>query len=341
MTIKLRAAVVGCGAISERLHVPDYATCPDAEIVGLCDKDASRAKALAAKWAPEAAIYTDYKKMLAEVSADCVTVTLPNVLHCPVTIDCLKAGAHVMVEKPMATSLAEARKMCDAAKKAGKLLLVNQTQRLINAHKKAREVIQSGVLGKVLHVNGVFGHSGPDNWAPGADWFFNKKSARFGAMADLGIHKADLIRYLAGKEIAEISAYSARLDKKGTVEDNFVSSFKFDDGTVGMLSASWTFYGKGDNYIIFHCEKGSLHVNWDPAHPCIGHLEHPEGRIFFDPPPPIEKYPESWGVDVSGHFVAACKGEMEPFCTGEEGMKSLQVILAAEKSAATGKSVKV
>ena len=337
----LRAAVIGCGAISERLHVPDYASCPDVEIAALCDKDASRAKALAAKWAPDAAIYTDYKKMLKESDLDCATVTLPNYLHCPVTVDCLKAGLHTLVEKPMATSLAEARKMVETAKKAGKLLLVNQTQRLIPAHIKAREVLQSGLLGKILHVNGVFGHSGPDDWAPGADWFFRKKDAHFGAMADLGIHKADLIRFLTGKEISEISAYTARLDKKGSVEDNFVSAIKFDDGTVGMLSASWTFYGKGDNYIIFHCEKGSLHVNWDPNAPCVGHIEHPAGRIEFDPPPPVEKYPESWGVDVSGHFVAACLGKEEPFCTGEEGLKSLQVILAAEKSAASGRSVKV
>ena len=130
-------------------------------------------------------------------------------------------------------------------------------------------------------------------------------------------------------------------DVREHLEDNFVSAIKFEDGTVGMLSASWTFYGQGDNYLIFHCEKGSLHVNWDPNAPCVGHIEHPAGRIEFEPPPPIEKYPESWGVDVSGHFAAACLGREEPFCTGEEGMKSLQVILAAEKSASTGRSVKV
>jgi predicted dehydrogenase len=72
-------------------------------------------------------------------------------------------------------------------------------------------------------------------------WFFDKKQARFGAMADLGVHKADLIRFLTGKEVAEISAFSACLEKSNaSVEDNFVSALKFTDGPVGTLSASWT-----------------------------------------------------------------------------------------------------
>ncbi|MDQ1256959.1 MAG: hypothetical protein QG656_1559, partial [Candidatus Hydrogenedentes bacterium] len=87
MSNKFRVGVIGCGAIATHLHVPDYALCPEAEIAALCDLIKPKAQALAAKHAPGAAIYTDYKKMLKEAKLDAVTVALPNYLHAPVAID--------------------------------------------------------------------------------------------------------------------------------------------------------------------------------------------------------------------------------------------------------------
>jgi UDP-N-acetylglucosamine 3-dehydrogenase len=341
MADRMRVAMVGCGAIAERLHVPDYATTPEAEIVALCDRSKEKAEELAAKWAPEARIYTDWKKMFAKEAIDCCTIALPNSIHCGATLDALKAGCNVLVEKPMAASAAEAKRMVAAAKKTKKLLMVNQCQRLAGPHLKAKEVLDSGILGKILYVTAMFGHGGPDEWSPDSKWFFRKKDARFGAMADLGVHKADLIRFLAGKEIAEIAAHTARLEKGGSVEDNFTSSFKFTDGTVGTLGASWTIYGLGANYILFHCENGSLFVGWDPKRPVFAGLKNPECEIVFEPVAPIEKYEDTWGLDVSGRFVRACMGLEKPFCTGEDGAKSLDVILAAEKSAQTGRAVQI
>lgn len=342
MAGKFRAAMIGCGAIAERLHVPDYAVCPEAEIVALCDIAPAKAKALAERYAPGAKVYADYKKMLKQEEIDGVTVALPNNLHASVTIDALKAGCHVMVEKPMAASPAESRRMVDAAKKAGKLLMVNQCQRRFGPHRKAREIVESGILGKIIHVTGMFGHEGPEHWSPESKWFFRKKHARFGAMADLGVHKADIIRFVTGKEVAEISAYTACLEKKGAdVEDNFVSCLTFTDGTVGTLCASWTIKGMGASYTILHCSNGTLQIFVQEDRPLIARLKNPECEIVFDVPPPLNNYPGTWGLDVSGGFVRAAMGVEEPFCNGEEGMKSLDIIFAAEKSAQTRRSVKL
>ncbi|MCL4216047.1 MAG: Gfo/Idh/MocA family oxidoreductase [Candidatus Hydrogenedentes bacterium] len=342
MSTKFKVASIGCGAIAQRLHVPDYAVTPGVEIVALCDIDKKKAAALAAKWAPDARIYTDHKKMLAAEEIDGLTVALPNYLHALATIDALNAGCHVNVEKPMAASIEECKKMNAAAKKAGKLLMVNQSQRLFPSHRRAKEVIDSGILGKILHVTAVFGHEGPDKWSPASKWFFDKKQARFGAMADLGVHKADLVRYLTGKEVAEISAYTALLEKPGaTVEDNWVSCVKFTDGTVGTICASWTVKGMDTNYTILHCEKGTLRIGDVPGQPVVAELVQPQCRIDFEVTMPQPGYDGSWCIDTGGSFVRACLGEEEPYCTGEEGMKSLAIILAAEKSAQTGKSVKV
>lgn len=338
-TVKI--GIVGCGAIAERLHVPDYHYSPHADVVAFCDADKAKAQALANKFAPGAKIYADYKQLLQDPDVEAVSICTPNVTHGPVTIAAAQAKKHVMVEKPMATSLDEARSMVEAAKEHGVLLMVNQTQRRAPAHLKAKEVLSSGIMGDILYVIGMFGHAGPDDWSPGSEWFFHKEEARFGAMADLGIHKADLIRFLSGKEIVEISAYTARLEKAGDVEDNFSSCIKFEGGAIGMLGASWTAKGLGSNFVIFHCTNGTLRVSLWPDDPCVAHLVHPKSEIRFEPPAPLGNYPESWGVDIGGAFARAVLGIESPFCTGEEGLRSLSVIMAAEESARTGQAVKV
>lgn len=339
---RLRAGVIGCGAIAERLHVPDYATCPEAELVALCDVVAGKARGLAARWAPSAKVFTDYRKMLKGLDLDCVTIALPNYLHASATIAALEAGCHVLVEKPMAATVAEAARMVETAKRCDRVLMVNQSQRRYPAHRKAKEVIDSGILGKILQVTAMFGHAGPEHWSPASKWFFKKRPARFGAMADLGVHKADLIRYLTGKEVAEICGYFARLEKRGSeVDDNFVSALRFTDGALGTLSASWTVKGMGADYVVLHCSNGSLRIGQIPGKPLVASLSKPGCEIEFEPPPPIIRYAGSWGIDISGAFVRACLGLEEPFCTGEEGKKSLEIILAAEQSARTGRSVKL
>lgn len=337
-----RAGIIGCGAITEHLHAPDYVASPNAEIVALCDANVARADEMRQRFAPDAAIYSDYKEMLKKESLDGVTITLPNVLHAPATISALKSGCHVLVEKPMAASLAEAKRMIAAASQAGKLLMVNQCQRRYAVHRKAKEVIDSGILGRVLTVAACFGHEGPENWSPSGKWFFKKDQARFGAMADLGVHKADLIRFLTGKEVAEVTAFTACLEKKGaTVEDNFVSCLRFVDGSIGTLTASWTTKGMDADYVILHCANGTLRVNEIPGKPLIANLVNPECTIEFEMPDSLSVYEDSWGLGVSDGFVRAARGEEDPFCTGTEGARSLAIIFACEKAAASGKTAKV
>ncbi len=338
----VKIGIIGCGMIAERLHIPDYKACDQAELVAFCDADKKRAQAMADKFAPGAAVYTDYKALLKNADVDAVSVCMPNKFHGVVSIAAATAGKHVLVEKPMAMSLAEAKKMVAVAKKNKIHLLVNQSMRNYPAHQKARELIKSGYIGDVLHVSGMCGHEGPEVWAPDAKWFFKKKDARFGAMADLGVHKADAIRYITGKEISEIRAFSGTLEKKRTdLEDNFVSSFIFKDGGMGSLAASWTVKGGMTNYTIVHGSKGTLEILLHPDKPLVARMHEPLSEVVFTLPEAPILYKDSWGLDIGGSFVRAILGEEEPFCSGEEGLKSLAVILAGEKAAETGKSVKV
>jgi predicted dehydrogenase len=344
MSKKLRIGIIGCGMVAKRLHVPDYDLLKDsATIVAFCDVVVAKAKGLAKTFAPRAKVYKNWKEMLKAEKLDGVHVCLPNYLHAPVTIAALKSGANVIVEKPMAASEEEAQEMCDTAKKKGKLLMVNQSQRLFPAHVKAKEVLDSGIMGRIMHITAVFGHGGPEGWSPDGKWFFDKKKARFGAMADLGVHKADILRWLTGLEITSINAHMATVEKENTdVEDNFVSSFMLSNGGVGTLASSWTVKGAEANYTVFHCVNGTLRVCFEPGLAAVAYMSNPECRIEFKAAEAASNEGEgAWGLGIATGFVNAVNGIVEPYCTGEEGMRSLRVILAAEKSALTGKTIKL
>ncbi|MDF2961256.1 MAG: dehydrogenase, partial [Paenibacillus sp.] len=218
---KVRVAVIGCGSISKHRHIPEYAANPNVELVAFCDIVNERAEHYADQYGAKA--FTNYEEMLQAVKPDAVSVNLPNVLHAPVSIAVVNAGAHVLVEKPMATTYEEGLAMIEAAKKNGVYLMVGHNQRLMPPHVKAKEILQTGKLGKVLTFRTSFGHPGPENWSIDGrnSWFFRKEEAIMGAMGDLGVHKSDLIRWLLDDEVSEVAAFVGTIHKDGTdCDDN-------------------------------------------------------------------------------------------------------------------------
>ena len=114
---KLRVAVIGCGAIAQRRHIPEYAENEHVELVAFSDPNLERAEEMAKRYGGKA--FKDHDELLKEIKPDAVSVCTPNVTHAPISIAAAKAGAHVLVEKPMATSDEEAEQMIQAAKEAG------------------------------------------------------------------------------------------------------------------------------------------------------------------------------------------------------------------------------
>lgn len=145
---------------------------------------------------------------------DAVSVCVANAYHASTAIAALKAGKHVLCEKPMAMNEADCLEMVETARKMGRFLMIGQNQRLAKAHVKAKEILDSGRLGRIITFQTQFCHPGPEGWTGSKNsWFFDKKIAAFGAMADLGVHKTDLIVYLTGQKIVRTSAVLATLDK--------------------------------------------------------------------------------------------------------------------------------
>lgn len=263
---KLKVGVIGCGSIARYRHLAEYQAHENVEITAVCDVVQERALEMAEKFG--AAAYTDYQELLKNGEIEAVSICTPNALHAPMSITALQSGKHVLCEKPMATSLAEAEAMIEAEKVNKKKLMIAHNQRFVPSHDKAHELIQAGDLGRIYSFRTAFGHGGPEGWSiDGANsWFFDKKQAFIGAMGDLGVHKTDLMRFLLNEEFTEVAAFIETNAKQNTdVDDNAVFILKTENGIIGTLAASWSYGAKEDNSTIIYGEKGILRLEDDPT----------------------------------------------------------------------------
>ncbi len=333
---KVRVAVIGCGSIAKNRHLIEYRANQQVDIVAVCDIVEERAKQTAELH--EAKAYTDYKQLLNEEDIDAVSVCLPNYLHAPVSIAALEAGCHVLCEKPMATSKEEAEEMIQAAEKNNRKLMIGHNQRFVPSHQKAKQLIESGELGKIYSFRTTFGHGGPEGWsADGVDsWFFKKNEAFVGAMGDLGVHKADLMRYLLNEEFVEVAAFvETSAKEKATVDDNATLVMKSESGIIGTLAASWAYNAKEDNSTVIFAENAVVRLEDDPNYSMI--VQYTNGEVVKYELGGIQSNEEGGQTTshVIDHFIKSITANQQPLIDGYEGMKSLNVILAALSSVET------
>jgi UDP-N-acetylglucosamine 3-dehydrogenase len=339
-TIKI--GVIGCGSIAKHRHLPEYETNQHVEIVALCDINQDRVEEAAKLYGASA--YTKYEDLLANEEVDAVSVCTPNYLHAPISIAALKAGKHVLCEKPMATSSEEASQMIQASEESGKKLMIAHNQRFVPSHERAKSLIESGEIGKIYSFRSSFGHGGPEGWsADGKDsWFFKKEEAFIGAMGDLGVHKTDLLRFILGEEFVEAGAFVETSAKENAdVDDTAVCVLKTKSGTIGTLAASWSYVSKEDNSTIIYGEKAIMRLEDDPVHSLV--VQYVNGEVVKYELGGIQTNEDGGQTNsrVIDQFVDCIVTDADPPVTGEEGMKSLQVVLAALESNETKRIVKI
>ena len=260
----VRIGVIGCGKIAQVRHIPEYEANPDARVVALFDANAERARALAAEHGCRAC--ATLEELLAADDVDAVSVCTSNATHAQAAIAALRAGKDVLCEKPMAVTIEECEAMVAAARETGRTLMIDQNQRLAKAHVRAKGLLDAGRIGRVLTFRTTFGHGGPETWSvdPGTgSWFFDPKRAAMGAMADLGVHKTDLVQWLIGQTVVSATARVTTLDKRDPagnlvgVDDNALVIYEMSGGAVGTMTASWTYYGPEDNSTVLYGTEGA------------------------------------------------------------------------------------
>lgn len=338
--------IIGCGKIAQKRHIPEYTDNPNANLVGFFDINGARAELLAKVHGGIA--YKSYQELLANEEIDAVSVCTSNDSHAAITIAALLAGKHVLCEKPMATTLADCEAMVETAQRQGKSLMIGHNQRLTKTHIKAKELIASGLIGEVVSFRTTFGHGGPETWSidPGKNtWFFDKQKAVMGAMADLGIHKTDLIHFLTGQLIVETTARLSTLDKRGAdgnligVDDNAFCIYKLENGAVGTMVVSWTHYGAEDNSTVIYGSKGIMRIYDDPDY-SIKVITNDEEEILYsiDKIQTNDSQTKSGVIDV---FVDCLECKNEPEISGIDVLRSMRVVFASIESSNSGQSVQI
>jgi predicted dehydrogenase len=351
----IRVGVIGAGI--GQVHLAAYTTLPGVEVIGLADLNDERAREVAATYAvPET--YHDYVDLLARADLDAVSVCLPNALHAPVALAALQHGKHVLVEKPMARTVAEADAMIAAAAAAGRVLMVSFNYRYRGDVQWLRQYIDSGALGRIYYAKAHWmRRSGIPRLG---SWFVSREQAGGGPLIDLGVHVLDLALYLMDEprpqavSAATYAEFGPRGLKGGggtwqpqpgealpyEVEDLATAFIRLDGGATLLLEASWATHGAaGDDFgvTLYGTEGGAelLIRNYGSEHTV---------RVFTDiagvPTDLAPHTPKGEGhLGVIRRFVAAIGAGEPPVPSAAEGLSRTTLLAACYQSAADGHEV--
>lgn len=340
----IKVGIIGCGKITQVRHIPEYLENENAEIVGFFDLNKERAEELAQKYGCKA--YDSYEELIQDTEIDAVSVCTANATHAEISIKALQAGKHVLCEKPMAMNLEDCELMVKAAEESGKILMLDHNQRFTKAHRKAKALLEGGEIGQVLTFKTCFGHSGPETWSiqPGkATWFFDKKKAVFGAMADLGIHKTDIISYLTGSSVKEVSAVIKTLDKRDAagnmigVDDNVICIYTMENGVIGTMTASWTYYGKEDNSTTLYGTNGVMKIYYNNMPSIV--IDYKDGTSATFDMEPIQTNDSQTKTGVMDEFIDCIMNNREPEVNATVALNDMKAIFAAQKSSDEGRTI--
>ncbi len=347
MSDKVKVLIVGA-AFSADLHSDGYARIPDkVEIVGIVDKAIDKAHALADKYGFENyQAYDDFSTAIAEADCDVVDVCMPNFLHHPVTMAALKQGRDVICEKPLATTVEDAREMVETAKSMDKHIYYAEDWLGSPALKKARELVESGAIGELTFVRARECHSG--SHSPFAQTI---EYCGGGAMVHLGVHPVGFMLALKNNRWKELVALTSGGGETNLIhntmegEDWAGALMRFEDGTTAVLEANYVTAGGMEDVIDFYGTKGCLHVDLTFSSAIKGYsipgfdytVEKAEVTTGWSKPAVDERYNLGY-VDEINHFVdcIAQNKEADIGLRGVDGLETLEVINLIYKSSREG-----
>ncbi|MDB5674966.1 MAG: oxidoreductase [Sphingomonas bacterium] len=309
----VRVAMVGCGAIAELGHLPGAAVAPDVEVTVLIDRDEARARALAETFGI-AHVETDFAR--AGDYAEAAIVALPPHLHRPAAETLFAAGLHVLMEKPLATSVADSDAMIAAAAKADRVLAVAMMRRFARSARYLKALIDSGMLGTIKSYHAASGAA--DAWPSRSPFTFDAAQAGGGALISNGCHDVDLMLWLLGP----IDTLDFRSDSDARMEGNCVLACRLHSGTEALIEISRTC--SLSNTIRIEGERGVVIAPLMGEAITVLPLGASADLLPDVPPPPLD-YAATMAAQLAD-FVAAVRGERAPIADGRTGRNMIALV---------------
>ena len=254
MTFKV--GIIGCGAI-HLIHAEGIVSNPNTKLVAVADIIEARAKETAIKY--NCAYYNDYKELLANKEIDAVHICTPHYLHTPIAIEAMRAGKHVLVEKPMSISVSEAEGLIKVSEQTGKSLGICFQNRFNTTTKRITEILDSGKAGRLLGGKAIVTWHRDKNYYVGSDWKGTWDKEGGGVLINQAIHTLDLLQMFMG----EIESLKANVDTRLLkefieVEDTAEATIKFKNGTTGLFYATNCYISDSPVELELVCEKATI-----------------------------------------------------------------------------------
>ena len=336
---KIKMALVGCGRISGRHFEAVHEHADDMDLVAVCDNNARALQQAVA--ATGAQGFTRLDELLAGSDAELIAICTPSGLHPRQVIQCAEAGRHVMTEKPMATRWKDGLRMVEACDNAGVCLFVVKQNRRNATIQLLKQAIDKGRFGRIylVHIN-VF-WSRPQEYYDSSPW---RGTWEFdgGALMNQASHYVDLLDWLIGP-VESVQTMTGTLARRIEVDDSAVMNVRWRSGALGSMSVTMLTYPKNlEGSITIIGEKGTVRIGGV----AVNEIKHWEFAEPDDDDLNIERASyETTSVYGFGHslyyenVIKTLRGEAEPDTDGREGLRSLELLIAAYLSARDGRRV--
>jgi len=342
---KTKVLLLGAGFIAD-IHAECFQRfVPEAEVVGVYARQASKAEAFARRhqiprW------YDNMEQAIEAAGAELVDVCLPNFLHYQAVLTAARAGKHVIVEKPLCMNLEEADAMIQACTKAGVLLMYAEELCFAPKYERVRQLVREGAVGQVFQLRQCEKHSGPHS-----DWFYDVEQSGGGVLMDMGCHGLAWLRWVLGKDCKPVQVQAhlqtgLRHKQRTRGEENSVLVVTFENGVLGIVENSWAKPGGMDDRVEVYGTEGVVYADLFIGNSALTYSEKGYGYALekagstqgwtftiFE-----EAFNQGYPQELR-HFIQCVQHGSPPLVTGEDGKAVMEMLLAAYASAGLGRPV--
>ncbi|MCZ6679029.1 MAG: Gfo/Idh/MocA family oxidoreductase [Candidatus Poribacteria bacterium] len=345
---KLRIGIIG-SKFAARLHAEAYLKCHSAELYAAASPNREHVEQFGDEY-NLSKTYTDYRHMLDDASLDLVSVCVPNFLHKESTLAAAERGVHVVCEKPLATTVADAEAMVSTCADNGVKLMYAEDWLFAPALQRAKHLCEEGAIGKLLYLKAKESHSGSHSiYAQKIEYCGG------GALIHLGIHPIGFARWFVGEEVTEVTGHVSGGSSGNLLHEHFEGEdwgsvmLTFANGVRAQIDANYITYGGIDDQVEIYGSTGNLRIDLTQSSPIRAFSLHgfdyatekSETTVGWTRPTIDEEWTLGYPQELA-HFVDCVRDNREPMwgARGEDGLEALRIVMNAYESAKTGKKIR-
>lgn len=329
---KTKVAVIGLGGVAQVVHLPILSKLMNVQISAVADRNKNQLNSVGDKFKIEKR-YTDHKEMLDKEEIEAVIIATPTNTHLEIALDCLKANKHILIEKPIARNVAEAKQINAASKKYKKQVMVGMNLRYRPDAMLMKSLINSGELGDIFYIRcGWLRKQSSEQ-----KWFINKSQSGGGVIIDLGILILDLALWILNdKKMKSVSVQKFNHNTKD-VEDSAIGLVRFEDDRIISFEVSWGLHSEWDKFhLAAFGTEGTAHLNPLRAYKRMesSHIDY----TVTNQVNPTNLFKKSYENELK-HFIGVVRENNPVISTGDDAVFLMNLLEALYKSAKLKKEI--